>query len=445
MNMLSSRYKTLKRFLVVFLFTVLLSCVSFAPDQRMTVNDDHRVNGVNPENRLSPAQNYAGEVLSYLLQVVVGHAGPQGKRQAWRTKGSGHNLVFQEISKNMTDPEYRKSDLIVMDADLLGLSDVLYRYEPLFNQFKGRYVFDSVYPSSELIAIRLLILRKLNQGEKVSFSAMRQRESLFQADAAPPSPADLTAMNLSMDEFQLIKDVFSSEPLYQGYYKHPFIVEALTRIGFFAPDNMTKAARTRASYGQFTQCQDIDKAGTRQVNIAILPSLIREFQFGNMYQLPYVFGFRPTEAYLNAIDALRTELISRTAAQVRSELLKTHLGKELTEDSWKVLWSQRYLPNIRFQLFDTKPFSIYPENAESILKSICPQADLSVIVLGKNVYRTIEFNAGDDSTPVSGRIYLDIEDIGLSMVDDQVDNIARFISKRLMQVPVAATDSNLVN
>ena len=435
--------------IVVTLLSILLPLIatscSIVKNQNRAIYDDRSNVDVGETNNLTPAQNYAGEVLSYLLQVVVGHAGPEGKRQAWRTKGSGHTLVFQEISNKMSDPEYRKSDLIVMDADLLGLSDVLYQYEPLFNQFKGRYVFDSVYPSSELIAIRLLILEKLNQGEQVSFSAMRHRESLFQADAAPPSPADLTAMNLSVDEFQLIKDVFLSEPLYLDYYKHPFIVEALTRIGFFAPDSMTDASSERVSYVPYARCQAFDKARTRQVNIAILPSLIHEFQFGNVYQSPYDFGFRPTEAYLNAVDTLKTEIVLRTAARIRSELPDTSSGRKLNEDTWQHLWSRHYLPYIRFQLLDTKPFSIYPENAEWILKSICPQADLSVIVLGKNVYRTLDFEAGDDSMPVSGRIYLDIEDIGLAMVGDQVDNIARFISKRLMESPVAALDQTSVD
>jgi hypothetical protein len=411
-------------------------------NQNRTIYGDRQYIDVGEQNNLSPAQDYAGEVLSYLLQVVVGHAGPEGKRQVWRTKGSGHNLVFQEISKKMTDPEYRKTDLIVMDADLLGLSDVLYQYEPLFNQFKGRYVVDSVYPSSELIAIRLLILEKLNQGRRVSFSAMRSRESLFQADAALPSPDDLTAMNLSVDEFQLIKDVFLSEPLYLAYYKHPFIVEALTRIGFFAPDKMTKASSERVSYNRYAWSQAFDNAGSRQVNIAILPSLIHEFQFGNVYQSPYDFGFRPTAAYLNAVDTLKTEIVSRTAAQVRNELLNTSAGRKLNEEAWQNLWTRRYLPYIRFQLLNTKPFSIYPENAEWILKGLCPQADLSVIVLGKNVYRTMDFKAGDDSMPVSGRIYVDIEDIGLAMVGEQVGSIADFITKRLVQVPVSSTDFN---
>ena len=423
--------------LSVLLALIITSC-SIVKNQNGAIYSDHRNIDDGEQNTLSPAQNYAGEVLSYLLQVVVGYAGPEGKRQVWRTKGSGHNLVFYEISKKMSDPEYRKTDLIVMDADLLGLSDVLYQYEPLFNQFKGRYVVDSVYPSSELIAIRLLILEKLNQGKQVSFSAIRSRESLFQANAALPSPADLTAMNLSVDEFQLIKDVFLSEPLYLAYYKHPFIVEALTRIGFFAPDKMTKASRERVSSGRYARCQAFDAAGSRQVNIAILPSLIHEFQFDNMYQSPYNLGFRPTEAYLNAVYTLKTEIVSRTANRVRYELLNTSAGRKLNEETWQHLWTHRYLPNIRFQLLDTKPFSIYPENAEWILKDLCPQADLSVIVLGKNVYRTMNFKAGDDSIPVSGRIYLDIEDIGLAMVGEQVDGIADFIAKRLLQVPVAA-------
>ena len=441
--MITTRHTRIPAFLIIFLPVILICCSPLVQDQNNAIYDTGRDSAVNGETSLSPAQAYAGEVLAYLLQVVVGSAGPSQNRQAWRTTGNGSNLEFKLISKIMTDSGYRKTDLIVLDANLLGLSEVLYRYDPLFNQFKGRYVFDSVYPSSELIAIRLLILRKLNRGEQVSLSAMRDRESLFQPAAEMPSPADLATMNLSADEFQLLKEVFVSESLYLQYYKHPFIVEALTRIGFYKKDNLTNALSKRASYHQYARSNSFDKTVAQQVNIAILPSLTREFSFGETYRSPYMFGFKPTAAYLRALEILEAEIVTRTADRVRAELQTGFSDPELNEDTWQSLWSRRYLPLIRFHIFDQKPFSIYPENAERIITGICPLADLAVIVLGKNVYRTVDFGAGDDNKPVSGRIYLDIEAISRLMVDEQIDNIARFITERLMQIPIAAAGESV--
>ena len=114
---------------------------------------------------LSPAEDVAAEILAYFLQIVVGHIGAEKNRQAWKSTGTDFPLDFQAISRVMSQPASRKTDLMVLDFELSALVDVLSYYNPRFNLFKGQAIFSSVYPSSELIALRLLIQRKLLQDD----------------------------------------------------------------------------------------------------------------------------------------------------------------------------------------------------------------------------------------------------------------------------------------
>ena len=103
---------------------------------------------------------------------------------------------------------------MVLDARILGLCEVLYHYNPRLNQFKGRYLFESVYPSPELVAVRLLLVRKLVDGERVDLDALIRRESLLTDPLAVPSPADRLATGLSVEEFRFLREIFDSEPLF---------------------------------------------------------------------------------------------------------------------------------------------------------------------------------------------------------------------------------------
>ena len=84
--------------------------------------------GEGPSDQ-APAQKYAAELLSYLMQVVVGEAGDPGSRKAWKTRSLSVNLDFQEIGFIMQGPERKVSELMVYDANILGLSSVLYHYK----------------------------------------------------------------------------------------------------------------------------------------------------------------------------------------------------------------------------------------------------------------------------------------------------------------------------
>ena len=61
----------------------------------------------------TPAQAYAAEVLSYMLQVVVGKAGDPANREAWQTTSLSVALDLDMVGHIMQNPERRMSELMV--------------------------------------------------------------------------------------------------------------------------------------------------------------------------------------------------------------------------------------------------------------------------------------------------------------------------------------------
>ena len=86
----------------------------------------------------APASKYAAEILSYMMQVVVGAAGDPADRQAWKTRSLSADLDLNQVRHIMQDPERKVTELMVYDANILGLSTVLYHYNQRLNYFKGR-------------------------------------------------------------------------------------------------------------------------------------------------------------------------------------------------------------------------------------------------------------------------------------------------------------------
>ena len=386
---------------------------------------------------LTPAQDYAAEVLAYMLQVVVGQAGARENRAAWRTAGVDIELDFRTISSLLADPGYKKSNLFVLDANILGLSGVLYRYNPRLNQFKGRYVFDSLYPSAELLAVRLLILKKLREGETARFSALLERESLLCWDAPPPRSEDLAAINLTPEEFRLLKDVFTSETIFFHYYKHPFIVEALTRIGFYRREPLTEEVIEKASYVKYARKAPFIP-WKRKLTVAIVPSLTGEFNIDGQPNGPYVFGFTPTSHILETIETLKTKILMGTAERVRVKLQKQGAANAADDIFWEMLWERRFLPLVEFEVYDQRPFSIYPEIENQIMDELCPDSDLAVVLLGKDVYRSIHFDADRQDHNNPSQVYIDIEDIRSLYADEKIEAITRFIAAQLVTMaPIA--------
>ena len=130
-----------------------------------------------PSHNLSPAQQHSGELLAYLLKVVLGRAGQPESRDPWRGRAIDEALDFDHIMKVMTDPEENQLDFVVLDPDILDLSQVLYHYDEKLSLYKGEYGITSIYPAPEVLAIRLFLLKKMKSLEKINLDAFMRREA----------------------------------------------------------------------------------------------------------------------------------------------------------------------------------------------------------------------------------------------------------------------------
>jgi hypothetical protein len=81
-----------------------------------------------------------------------------------------------------------------------------------------------------------------------------------------------------------------------------------------------------------------------------------------------------------------------------------------------------------------RPMVIHPDNAGRVIAEVCPRADFTVILLGKNVYRAMHVDPENDIFPHQKRIYLDIGDIQHQQIDTEVDSIVHAILPALTAV-----------
>ena len=89
---------------------------------------------------------------------------------------------------------------------------------------------------------------------------------------------------------------------------------------------------------------------------------------------------------------------------------------------------------------DKRPLVIYPENASRVIREVCPKADFTVILLGKNIYRAIYFDPAKDIYPSVNRLYIDIFDIQYHQAEEEIDQISQFICSRLRHRLTALMD-----
>ena len=144
---------------------------------------------MSPTSELVFTENeqIAGEIMAYLLQVVLGVAGAPEKRQAWSTRGIDLPLDFDMVSSRMYGPVPLRAELMVLDTNILGLSRVLYHYDPRLNLFKGTRDQQSLYPCTELMAIRLLLLQNgLSDRSKASFHKLCKKYDIQAVNTSLP-------------------------------------------------------------------------------------------------------------------------------------------------------------------------------------------------------------------------------------------------------------------
>ena len=57
-----------------------------------------------PTTKLTASEQIAGEIMAYLMEVVLGKAGPMPMRQEWATRGSDLPLDFALVKERMFGP-----------------------------------------------------------------------------------------------------------------------------------------------------------------------------------------------------------------------------------------------------------------------------------------------------------------------------------------------------
>lgn len=338
------------------------------------------------EAATDPATAYAGEVLAYVLKVVLGRAGPLDGRRAWRSRGVDHELDFDAIAAAMTAPEGNRAAVLVYDAKLLGLFQVLYHYDPRLNLYGGQAIV-SPYPSVELVALRLLLLQKLARNEPIRLAPLWRRRGLLTAPERSPSAADLAAVNLNADQFRLLQTVMSRRPHLLGYLVHPAVVRALLDIGALRPDALASRLASQAGTLPST-CPAADDDPGPVLRVAILPSLLDGYAPGPTAVL------RPTPEYARTLAKLETVIRSAVNAdRQRSGPADASAGE------------------IFFCTPTDGPCVVVPENAAEVSAAIAPGADLVIVVLGQGVDRSLEIDPRHDIFPRANRLYIDITDV----------------------------------
>ncbi|MBC8178847.1 MAG: hypothetical protein H8E19_15695 [Deltaproteobacteria bacterium] len=383
-------------------------------------------------NKLTPAQQYAGEILAYLLQIVLGQAGRSGSREDWKIRGIDEELDFRNIVEVMTDPERDQLDLMVLDPNILDLTRTLYYYDEKLSLYKGDFGVASIYPAPEFIAIRLLLLQKIHRTEKINLKALIDREALLLDPELKPSPRDLNAMNLKPAELKLIRDIIESEPRIYQYLKSPFLVKAFYDTGAIEGEKFVKQGIREAGYKRY-QCSRFggsDKLDA--LKILFLPSIMREFYYGDSNRGLSQHGFKPTEFFDEMTKKLEKEILAATKTRLRKEVIRLKGDKpEISVSQWDRLWNRIAEENISFYIEDERPLVIYPENAGKTIRDVCPEADFTVILLGKNIYKSILFDKIRDVYPAVDRLYVDIMDIKHSETEDETEKISEFICSKL--------------
>jgi len=383
--------------------------------------------------QLTPAEQYAGEILSYLLPYVLGREGRFKQRDAWQRRALDEELDFNRIAAKMEDSKNGKSDLLVLDSNLLGLSAVLYHYSRDLNLFKGRYIYDSLYPSSELVALRLLLLQKIHRGEKARLDALVERQGLLTVPQMEPTDSDLQATGLNRQELRLLGDVLRSEPVFSGYLQYPFLVDSFYRLGAVAKDAFVTQKIADANYELYPACSPSPAPSKERVVIALLPSLTNEFEYGDAdAKALSPYGFKPTPTFRAVTDSLQRRIVEHTITLARRDLKETGFEKAvLAEDQLKPALNTVIAERVVFCVQDQRPLVIYPGNAARVLQEVAPKADLNIILLGKDVYLAMEIRPEKDVHPHTNRIYLDLMDVKRNQVDEEIDQISTFIVSKL--------------
>jgi hypothetical protein len=378
---------------------------------------------------MDPARRHAVEVMSFMLQVVVGEDGRPETRGEWATRGLDFPLNLDAISREMSAAGGGNIlRIMVFDSNILDLSQILYYYDDRLGFSKSKF---NVYPATEFLAIRLLLIKKIARGEKINLRALLERKALLFDRGRRVGEKDLKATGLRAGEIELVRDILERAPYLFEYLSCPFLVKGLYEAGVLSVDETVNQKLAEANYRHFS-CRPergTDKANTT-VRIAILPSLTKEFIFDNSEAALSPTGFVPSAFLQEMVKALKRQIIEGTAALIERKASKE--GTDAARDP--VLapdWSEIVRSKVHFCVQEERPLVITPRNAAEVIEDVCPEADFTVILLGKNVYLSLFIDPDKDTYPAVNRLFLDFDDIRYAQTDDRYEPIAVLIYQAL--------------
>lgn len=391
----------------------------------------------------TPAEEYAGEVLAYMVQVTLGKSGNPKLRGEWGDRGLTLPLDYGAISEMMQGPEKDPRRVMVLDNNILGLSQVLYHYDERLNLFKGEGIHRSVFPSTELLSTRVMLLQKMNRGEKIGLAELMGKKEQLLDPRLNADEIDLEGTHLHFSEMKLLKDVMQSEPSFMAYLEHPFVVEMLYKIGAVFMDSYVKEKIHSARYKGSEFEKSWKRSGKKSVQVAVLPSFAESFAYQSIDTDTYPTGFMPEETYSEAIETFKDTMIRFLKKLVMVQMFGDAVTGDADEQKRRNALVTEFIEahlNVRFM--NQRPLVIYPDNAEKVIKDICHDSDFNVIVLGKNVYLSMQI-LDVDTFPHVNRLYLDVSDIKHGQVDFEIGQISMFVFEKLK--PLIRASNDLIN
>jgi len=181
--------------------------------------------------------------------------------------------------------------------------------------------------------------------------------------------------------------------------RHPFIVSTLKKVGVAEADAFTLSAEFAATYSQIS-CPPQNGRNVRKVTIAVIPSMNPMFTVNADTN-----RVRPQTAYL----ALQEQVESAITQKVERQN-----GPGWASDRLSFFAPER-------------PVTIHPDNADQVIGQLCPDAAVTIILMGKNVYRAVFINAATDVFPAKNFVYLDVSDVRYHQIDDEIDAVVAAI------------------
>ena len=303
----------------------------------------------------SSAMQYAAEVLAYMMRVTLGKAGNPKLRGEWSNRGLDLPLDFKVISNLMIGPDKEPSRVMVLDNNILALSQVLYHYDQRLNLFKGQRSQNSLFPSRELICLRVMLLQKIYRDEKVSMSALMERKSQIFDPQISAEAIDLDDTGFTVTEMKLLKDIIQSDPAFMSYLENPFIVETLYRIGAVYMDSYVRAKIQQANYEDIKWGFPGKEPDDQTVTVSIVPSILADFQSTNIETYKYPSGLMPSEDYNQAIEMLRAKLLQFLQKLIQAKMFAEGSAKDATEQDSRIQQVNDFIKTCKYHPFKPAP------------------------------------------------------------------------------------------